>query len=644
MSRVPPCARACALLCCVLVGCAAQQAEGRDWVRDIEFHGNHHFSDKVLLDHLAVEETSWLPFAKKRYLDPLVLEVDRRRVVAFYRAHGYFSARLVDVEVKPADEGSVNLVFTVDEGPPTRVQRMAIDGLDVLPAKVARPVGSKLPLAQGQVYEEQKYLDTKVALEVRLAQRGYAWVKASGHVLVDRERQTAQVALQVEPGPVVHYGRVLVEGSPLGEAIRRRATIRPGARYDPADLEETRQRLVALGQWSTIAVSLVRRQDDPSVADVAIRLRSGARNDFKVGIGVGFESDRQSIRLPISYARYGFLGGLRTLRLRAQPGYVWLPNIIHPQSNGPALLFDATLDQPDVLLRNLGLRFTVGYDLGVDYGFKFHGPRGQVGLQYSLLRGRLQLGASYNFQFLFFFQVADANVFQNPDEAKEFLGFTNPYRLAYLEEHASIDLTDNTNDPHRGLYFTLSTEEGTTFLGSSFRYEKLTPDLRFFIPLGPRVTLAQRVLYGRLFERGGQTSPITRRYYAGGSDSHRGFGFDRLAPQVESESGVLIPVGGNLMFLSQSDLVVRVLRFRGGWVGVNGFFDAGDVPGPGYGIDFKQLHLATGLGLRYSTPIGVLRFDVGARLNRLSPFQPDGRQNPDPGKRFAYHLSVGGVF
>jgi outer membrane protein assembly factor BamA len=153
------------------------------------------------------------------------------------------------------------------------------------------------------------------------------------------------------------------------------------------------------------------------------------------------------------------------------------------------------------------------------------------------------------------------------------------------------------------------------------------------------------VEYGQLFTQGELGSPITRRFYLGGPDSHRGFGYDRLAPQVPSgQPGVALPVGGDKMVLAQAELRSDLWRFGGNWLAMALFLDAGDATASGDKLDVTQLHYATGGGLRIKTALGVLRTDLGVRLNRLAAAQPDGASNPDPGHPVAFHVSFGQAF
>lgn len=637
-----------------MAGCASrgEPSPRRPWVREVRIRGNAHVSRNDLLSRIALEPTSWIPFARRRRLDSAALEVDRARIEALYRSRGYFGARVVRVDVdppRPDPDEAVTVEVVIDEGEPTRITALELRGLEGLDGKSRGRVTEKLPIATGAVMDHGRYLDTRGLIAARLRAEGRAWAEVRGEVRVDRDEHTARVILDATPGPEVRFGAVRVVGEGPSEAIRRRASIRSGARYDPEEIDVTRTRLEATGLFSLVRVTLQRSDDDPAIADVVIDVRPARRNEIRFGVGFALEQNRHMFVLPFAYTRHGFLGGLRSLRISARPGYVAVPTFVSPDRQGPALELDVTLSQPDWLIRNLGSRVSLGYDLGVEYAFNYHGPRAQLGVNYGLLRDRLLFDASYNVLYYNFWDITDARAFDDPLIARRFLGYTDPYRVAYLLGSVALDLRDRPLAAHRGGYGALQVEGGAQLLGSEFGYFKVISEARGYVPLGSRLVAASRVQYGRIYPYGSEASPITRRFYAGGADSHRGFGYNRLAPQVggQPEAGggttPLVPVGGDELFLAQVELRLDVLRIAGAWLGVVGFFDAGDVPGP-RGLDFAQLNLATGGGLRYRTPVGAIRVDLGVRLNRLSPTQPDGRQNADPGARFSFHLSIGEAF
>jgi translocation and assembly module TamA len=335
-----------------------------------------------------------------------------------------------------------------------------------------------------------------------------------------------------------------------------------------------------------------------------------------------------------------------------------VPALWDPQRNGPIGLVEAHFIQPDWPLPLGKLEVVVGYDVGLDYAYQFHGPRATLGLQRGFWRDHLYAGISYNFQFLQFFET-DPVLLDDPSLSGRFFGYTNPYRLGWFQQDVSLDFRDRPLDTHSGVYVGATFEEGGSYAGGAFQYEKLIPELRAFAPLGSRVTLAGRFLFGQLFTQDELGSPITRRFYLGGSNTQRGFNYDRLSPQVPSgKPGTsAIPIGGDQMVLVTAELRVDVVRLFGSWLVVAAFVDGGDVGAPSCGgstscaglavrtgVDWGDLNWAAGGGLRYRTIVGSVRADLGVRLNRLAPFEADGAPNPDPGQRFAFHLSLGEAF
>ncbi|HEY1584508.1 MAG TPA: POTRA domain-containing protein, partial [Polyangia bacterium] len=81
-------------------GCAAEKANGRPWVRHLDFKGVKSVKASDVKSKIGVESTSWIPFSPKHYLDPFEVDLDKKRIEAFYAAHGYFFARVTDAEVK----------------------------------------------------------------------------------------------------------------------------------------------------------------------------------------------------------------------------------------------------------------------------------------------------------------------------------------------------------------------------------------------------------------------------------------------------------------------------------------------------------------------------------------------------------------
>jgi translocation and assembly module TamA len=653
--------RAAGLLGLVAAGCAGEAAEGRPWVHNLKLSGIKHVSESDLRSKIAIDETSWVPLSPRRYLDPFALDIDKKRIESYYQTHGYFDARVTEAEVKyrdPAKE-SVDIQITVDEGPPTYIHDIDIKGLESLPEKERRAL-LKIRLKPGDRFNYDRYDAARERLEGRLKAEGYAWASVKGQVEVDRDARQARIRLTATPGQRATLGPLTITGnsSVRADLIAHFSGYTPGERFSPEAIEALRGRIYNLGLFSAVKVEYVHDPRDPAVADVQVTVREGQFHELRLGAGFGIESQRTDVHASGIYTKRNFLGGLRTLRLRLEPAYVAVPAFWTPTRQGPAGTAEAQFTQPDLFWR-VQLRWTVGYDLGIDYAYQYHGPRTELALQRRFWRDRLQLGVQYGFQLLTFFHT-DPTILNDPAKAGRLFGFVDPYRLGWLQEDLALDLRDRPLDATRGGYFGLSLEEGGAWSGGAFQYQKVTPDVRGYLPLGRRVVIAARVQFGQIVTQGDLGSPITRRYYLGGPSSHRGFNYNRLSLQVPSGlSGVPpIPVGGDQMVLLQTEVRVSLFRLFGYWLSFAAFLDAGDVAAPAcppqtcgaqisnlpHQVKLDNLHYATGGGLRYKTVIGTVRVDLGVRLNRLSAFEANGTPNPDPGQRFAFHISVGEAF
>jgi len=643
------------------VGCAAEKAEGRPWIHKISFPGLQRVSKRDLKSKISVQQTSWIPLSPKHYLDPYAVPGDRERIESYYEAHGYFDAKVTQADINyRKDKQSVDLVFKINEGEPTKIVKVDLVGLDGIGAAGAR-AETRVQLKAGQILVHDSYAAGKGRIARILQSRGYAWADVTGEVRVDRAAHTAEIKLVAVPGSLTHFGKVIIEGNAQVRAIdiERTADLHEGRKFDLDLVDEARGRVYGTGVFGSVKVAYEHDPNDPTVANVRVSVQEGQFRELRIGGGIGVEAQRNDIHLTAQFTKRNFFGKMRTLKLRLEPAFVVIPAVWSgTRKYGPALTAEAVFTQPFLFgLRHFELNWTVGYDLGIDYVFQFHGPRTQLGVNYGVWRQCIQLGLSYNIQFLDFFNT-DPTILNDPDKAGAVFGYVDPYRIGWWQQDLSLDLHDKALDPHQGIYLLASFEEGGTFAGGAFRYEKIVPDARVYAPLGSRTTLAARVQFGQIFTQGELGSPITRRLFLGGPSSHRGFNYNRLAYQVPSALGGVspIPIGGDQMILLQAELRVKIVKLFGNWFGAVVFADGGDVTLPNCNgtcsdkltgalqrLDMSRLHWAVGGGLRYKTVIGTIRADVGVRLNRLEA-TTDGIPNPDPGDRIAFHLSVGEAF
>jgi translocation and assembly module TamA len=619
------------------VGCAHDALSTGVWVNSLRFEGNHTFSDGELAGVLATQKTGWWPFAAKKWLDQAAFDLDLQRVTAFYADRGFFDARVMRGLATPVGgrASEVDVVITVQENSPTTIGDVTFAGFPPDEERRARKEASSWNVVTGRRFDYASYGTLKQRLSDRAKEAGYAYGTIAGTVAIDRDKHVARIDLESQPGPLVHMGSTRVEGSagiPTWKLFNR-VTWKQGQLYDPHDLATTQGRLYDLGVFSSVRLDLP--PDPTEVADVVVHVKPGPLHEVRVGAGLGVERIRDEARARFEWTISNFLGGLRRLRIRLQPAWVVIPSVTDPQQSGPAAENDIQLTQPDMFGSRVTGHALAGYDLGIAEGYQYYGPRGQLGVERPLLHDSLLVGGSWNLQYLDFFNV-DQNVFGGAND--QFYGFVNPYRLAYVEAFAQLDLRNRPLHPTFGGFLSMHVEEGDPALGGAFHYVKLNPELRLYAPVGHRVVLGARGLLGWITPYGGDASPITRRFRLGGPSSHRGFGFGRLSPQARGTDGTLIPYGGDGEVLFSGDVRIDVTKISDAWLDLVPFVDAGDVTSTFSQLDLANLHVASGLSLEYTTAIGIVRAGAGVRLNRLGP------GDPDPGQRFAFHITIGEAF
>lgn len=705
------------LVCCASLallaasaGCGGDRGPYRPWVHKVYFHGVKQIKESDVRKKIQVKQTSWYSFRKKRLDHPYVAEVDRERIERYYETRGYFQTQVTKAEVtpykldpkqdpkSPTAVQAVDVHYYVDEGPPTKVTEIKVEGLDKdLSRKDADWVRKGPPLQIGKTYEHEPYLDMKDRLLLRLRQRGYAFALLdSADVAVNRDDQTARVHLVMNPGKKVTLGQVIIRGTEKvdPEVLRKHAGVIAGDTYSLELMDLIQGRVFNTGLFANVRVEPVQTLKD-DVADVVITVTEGKHRELRLGVGFGIEPLRNDIHLEAVYTQRRFLGGLRQLQLTLSPGYAAVPAVwADPiRRHGPILDAKVEFTQPDVLGAGSALTTSIAYELGVQYAYQFHGPTYRLALRKGFWRDRFQISLSYNFQFLDFFAVEaglsdeskDAMGMNTGGQNALLFGFTDPYRLGYLQETLSLDLRNRPVNTKRGGYFLLTAEQGGAYFGGAFSYQKLQPEARGYFSLGNRVTVAARVQFGQMWAQGELGSPITQRFYLGGPNSHRGFSFNRLSYQMCSGGLVIagnptpvlipcrdreaanlanfqrLPTGGDQMLLGQLELRIGLFQLAKNWLSFAAFTDVGDVTPPPklcsitgcpggdtFGnIDLRRMHVAVGGGLRYQTVVGTIRADLGVRLNRLDFSDVvDGVEieNPDPDHRFAFHISIGESF
>jgi len=612
-------------------------------VTSLELDGVKRFKEGDVAEMLATRSPEMQLFPPYRIgyrLDPDALAVDARRVEAWYRARGYYDARVDRTEVVPDGPGRAKVILHVVEGEPVRVRKLDISGMDGAPQALEKL--GKPPLAAGELFTESSYDATRNAILQALRTTGWARAEVKERAHVVPEERAADVVYEVTTGPRLRFGPVFVAGtSSVPRAIIRdqaEVAIEPGEWFDVSRLEMAQARVFQLGVFSGVRVTPVDPTPNEEAVPVWVAVREAPFRTVRAGSGVALESTRWEARGLGGWTHRNFHGGLRRLALDLRAGYAWLPNAFNVESQGPVGAVSLEFAQPAAITRRVDLSARAEVERGIEPGYDFWAERLQLAFPLRIVP-RLTAVPSYNLEV---YELSNTPTGTAGDQPLLENCPGTVCLLSYFEQRVAWDGRDDPVESHRGYWAGLSVQEGINPRNTGYRYLRFLPELRGFVPLGRGTTLAARARIGALVpvkEQG--DPPIVARFFSGGPTSMRGYTTRNLGPK--DVNGV--PIGGN--GLAEGSVEVRQ-RLPGALSGVL-FVDAGQVAGEGASptayreaLRLGALEWAVGFGLRYATPLGPARLDVGLLPARFGEVHTAG----DVFSRFpgAVHVSIGEAF
>ena len=596
-----------------------------------------------------------------------VFKQDNERILRWYRARGFYDARIVEVRYDPPEaavpgshgscdpereECLVHIIVVVDEGRPVTVKELRLRGVDELDPALVRELEQKLASLRGARFDEAIYDQHKLALKKVLKQRGFAAAAVEGKVSIGTGDRTASIDMILVPGSIYRFGSLEVSGhgSLPERPIVAAAALPTGTRYDPAVLEEVQAEVFALGAFSAVEVD---ERPDPKrgVVDVTVRVTPLAPDQLRVGFGVLSGASRRTdtgelVSIPQwdlhvfgNYERRHVFGTLGRLGIEERPRLIF--NESFPKFTDPSFgnILSVRLNQPGLVEPRTDAFTSSAWDYGPDPFLGFH--RSDIFVRVGLRRGFLtrRLMGTLAVQQDFFIVPRTDNVTSDGSETP------TPYAFQFLEQDLRLDLRDNRLRPRLGAYLGFNVSESARYVASDWTQFRLVPEARGYLPLPLDIVFAARFALGAIFiveassdldELSRELGPTSYRLRGGGANSNRGF--------LPGELGVGVQ-GGLRRWESSAEL-----RFAfGESFGLVGFVDMGDV-NDGHEFRFGYLNSSAGGGLRYHTVIGVLRLDLGFRIpawqraDGSDGIESDANKLPWSRTPGALHFTIGESF
>jgi len=599
----------------------------------ISFEGNESYSRIVLREIIAARSPNILRKLFRRYenyqLNENELRRDRIRIIRYYERRGYDQVQ-VDIDISEGDrEWQKHVVFRIREGSPIRISSSNVI-IEADPSVVNHlqalerfeHAARQHELREGQLYQTIRIPDVEGRFIEIMRNNGYPWGKSRVEADIDSLARSADVRIVLDPGPMSYFTNFHFEGieSVPERIVKREMNIEEGDVYDQRKIQEAQRQIFGHHLFRFATITLPDQEHDSNL-DLRIRVREHPLRTIQGSVGFGSE---ELLRGQVFWQHRNISGTGHRLSFNARGSFIeqrlggdyLIPYVFNPKSRFIAAPYGQRRLEPAFEL----LRLVISNSLVYQH------------------RRTETVTASYEFSLNE--ELSRRQHVELPDTV---LGY-NTSSLIFTGYYSETMMREP-----EGWVVQPSVELSGTFGEASFQFQKLTLDVRHFYRATGSTTLAGRINAGTIFYTQPDSLPANIRFFTGGTNSVRGWSRQMLGPKRPTfEQGFFdgyVPVGGRAIFTFNVELRQR-LDFLFSGFGFGLFLDGGQVWRAIDRIDERPLQFGTGGGLRYQSPIGPVRIDVGYKIN---PFDEDLNRfgNIDRGSewdRIGIHFSIGQAF
>ncbi|MGD0226515.1 MAG: POTRA domain-containing protein [Terriglobia bacterium] len=609
----------------------------RHRITSVKITGNRHFDQGMLADQVVVQSAQFLSHGK---LSNDLVNRSVANLTAYYRAAGY-----ADVQVQShviEHEPKVEVTFRITEGELTRVETLDVQGNKTEPLAKLAPRG--LNLKAGQPYSQSRLDKDRSEIIANYLELGYPnatfrWsvrpLGAGSHRVV--------VTYLIDEGTHENISSVVF----LGDAhtklnfLQQNTSVKAGGPLNEAKLLGTESSLYSLGVFDWVSVAPRRPITDQPSEEVQVKVHEAKRNSLTYGFGLLYTPVAGSLSSGIVA-----LPGLPTLGLPSSfkiiEKNVFSPlgsieysrlNLLGRAETASISTSLSVLDQRGSFSyadpQFIGLKWASLLNVSAERSAQNPLFTARLGTASFQMEKILDAAKTKRLQFRYTFQRTTLTnlLIQNfiPPEDEN-------VRSSMLSASFIRDTRDKPLDAHRGLFQTLDFGVSPQFLGSTDNFARFFGQTAYYRQVKPWMVWANDVRVGLVDSFGSSHVPISEKFFSGGADSLRGFPLNGAGPQevatlctvvnnpASCTARITAPTGGHQLFILNSEgrfpIPIKfpspINKNLGGAI----FYDGGNVyTNIGFGHFFSGYSNTVGIGLRYQTPVGPIRIDVGQNLN-----------------------------
>ena len=489
---------------------------------------------------------------------------------------------------------------------PITIEEVRLEGFDVLPPDVREELGEDLPLRAGVTLtdELQKTAGERAVEALQNHGRPYAQVSIAREP-IDAAR--ARVTMRAEPGPLGFFGSVDIAGNRRvnDRVIRRRLAYAPGDLFRRSAIEQTQQRIGALGLFKSVEIRARDIDKQPSTVPTLITVEE--QTPWKWNLGVGYAAGE----------RLGVDARISHLNVFGSAGRV----DVQGRLSSIERTGEVSFTQADTWHPSLSLAMLARYQEIDETNFL------------ALSRGS-QAAATWQWTKALSSTVSYAVAREDSDvdpTLVPLLGLEDGLLNAWALDVDYRGLTESS--PSRT--HLLHVEQAGGWLPGTFKYFSIGGETRRYRrAFDNRVVFAGRFRLGSIDPMGDDVQiPLLKRFFLGGSNEMRGWGIYELSPL----SALGEPVGGMSVLTATVETRFPIFtRLRGAI-----FVEAGNVWQDPWTMRLGDLRYDAGPGLRIDTPFGLVRLDFGYQLRPLDGLRIDGQPQAS---RWRFNFGIGEAF
>ena len=568
-------------------------AEGRvAKIMRINIVGNNEFDNDSLLDKFQL--SPHVVFSDNDQYSKQKLSADLENLRSYYLDNGYinFNIDSTQVSITP-DKKGVYITVNISEGDKYIVRDVKLSGDLIVPED---ELFGLITIHDGDVFSRKATTQSSGAINERLGKAGYAFSNVNTIPDMDNEKKEVSLTFFVDPGKRVYVNRINIAGNAKtsDEVIRREMRQMEGGWISTEQVSRSRVRLQKLGYFDEVNVETPVVPGTDEKVDINTSVVERPSGTLMAGIGY---SQSQGFLVNASISQDNFLGSGKRVSATINNSNV---NTVYSFSytnpyytlNGISRGLQVFKKATDAGEANVADYTSDVYGASLNYGFpisEYNRSTLAFGYENTKLNTTASTPQSYQ-------DFIDAN--------------TDQFDIIRLESGWSHDTRNRALFADQGVYHSINGE--VALPGSGLQFYKLTYRSLGYQPLTQKLTLMLKgeIGYGDSYADTTEL-PFFERFYAGGSNSVRGYESNSLGPLIDdnSEGGAFKTIGNvELIFPAPFAEENKSLR-------LSAFFDIGNVYAKVNDFDIDELRYSTGLSAIWITPIAPLTFSFAWPLN-----------------------------